>query len=579
MALTFSRHMQNHHPASSAPPPAPLRMLGDAAVAGVLAVARPLARWGLHRAPEGWRRLAEIGLRYEASKFSLSAFGVDLWSDALPPAAAAAAAVHFTADVAVGSARRVTATTDAGAAPAEVAAAVRDAGAADAPRAADAAVSPEAARAHLLGRLTTFFRGEPVAQLALRHRGACTHTVAKSTIDLALARFDATGTLAELEPHLDAAGGNPPPDDAALRRRTIDGVIRTYNEGDGGDGLDAAAARGQFEGEHRLDRRFTRRLLGAVLVSFEPMPPEPEARFVPPALAACRGMPLSPINVVARLSADGRSADLWLQVHHAAGDGAPVQEMLGRLEQSWGLREPVTFPSPRSFALHVAARPCSPAGTQREVWQTQDFVDFAPLLALRQDLLDRHDVVAGGGITLATLLVWCLAHQPEFAGRKFASTVDIPASGHHPRAMNFLSIRPAEFFGALSRRAAMVAYAHEAARLLVDTRRRASPTCVATDTMALLPPALQVWTLRRNLDRAAETFGTVGLSVLKDAKVFVCPFADFGFDDGFIGVGNMLLPAAGGGQVGAVTVKGPRERIETYPAAIRRAVAQCRDYV
>jgi hypothetical protein len=294
-------------------------------------------------------------------------------------------------------------------------------------------------------------------------------------------------------------------------------------------------------------------------------------------------MPRSPLNVICRLSSDGSSADVWVQFHHAAADGAPAQELLGRLERAWGLSEPrPTFPTPESFAAHAPAlRMASAAGAEREVWQAHDFVDFTPLLSLRQNLLERPDVRAGGGITLATLLVWCLAHQPEFAGRKFASMVDVPptTNGRHPRGVHLLTITPSDFFDEPSRGAAMVAYAHEAAHLLGETRARRSHPCVATDTMALLPAGLQLRSIRNHIGLANDTYGTIGLSVIKDAKVFVAPLSDLGFEDGFIAVGGMLLPTHGGRFVGAVTMKGPKEKVESYPTAIRRAVAECWGYV
>src|SRR3954462_11871523 len=58
------------------------RILGDLATVGTLAVAKPLVKLGLRTPPDGWRRLTEVGLRSEASKFALSSFSVKV-----PPAA------------------------------------------------------------------------------------------------------------------------------------------------------------------------------------------------------------------------------------------------------------------------------------------------------------------------------------------------------------------------------------------------------------------------------------------------------------------------------------------------------------
>lgn len=515
-------HMDHDdHPIPGRRPP--LRFLGDLCVLGVLAVARPLARLGLHRPPDAWRRATSLGLRSEGSKFALSAFGLDLWSDAPRP--------HD----------------------------------APAPTASDA-------EAQVVRRLARFLQSEPLAQLAVRHRGVCATAVPRAEVDLAIGQYDERGRLRSLDALLDERR----PIAAADQQRgrdTLQSIARAFSLNGAQQPVRVAPRLGAA-----VDQELARRVLAATMISFEPMP-HAEARFLPPSFEKRPGMPLGAFNMIARLSADRRSADLWVQVHHAVTDGVPVQEMLGRLQGAWGVRENIIFPTPEAFAPHAVATRCSPANVRREIWCVQDFIDFEPLLTLRHELNERPDVQAGGGITLATLLVWCLAHQPEFAGRKFASTVDVPPAGEQPRGVNFLSIRPADFFGALNHGAAMVGYAHEASRLLNETRLRCSPTSRAMDTLAMLPSALHLWALRANPDRTADTFGTVGVTVLREAAVFVAPISDFGFDDGFIAIGSMLLPAEGGRRVGAITCKGAHQRIAAYPQAIRRAVANCRQYV
>src|SRR4051812_32980147 len=53
-------------------------LLDDVATIGTLALAKPLAKLGLRRPRDGWRRLTEVGLRSEASKFALSSFAVNV---------------------------------------------------------------------------------------------------------------------------------------------------------------------------------------------------------------------------------------------------------------------------------------------------------------------------------------------------------------------------------------------------------------------------------------------------------------------------------------------------------------------
>src|SRR5215213_4854576 len=57
------------------------KLLTNLAAVGVMAVTKPLAAAGMIRRHDPWRRATGIGLKSEGSKFTLTAFGLDLWSD------------------------------------------------------------------------------------------------------------------------------------------------------------------------------------------------------------------------------------------------------------------------------------------------------------------------------------------------------------------------------------------------------------------------------------------------------------------------------------------------------------------
>ena len=92
----------------------------------------------------------------------------------------------------------------------------------------------------------------------------------------------------------------------------------------------------------------------------------------------------------------------------------------------------------------------------------------------------------------------------------------------------------------------------------------------------LLPPRLHRTLLESDPKGVADTFGTVGLSVIKDGKVFVAPLSDVGYPGGFIAVGSAELPASDGGRVTAVSVKGTKGQATAYPEVFRRMLAKLR---
>src|SRR5438445_12741877 len=105
-----------------------------------------------------------------------------------------------------------------------------------------------------------------------------------------------------------------------------------------------------------------------------------------------------------------------------------------------------------------------------------------------------------------------------------------------------------------------------------DARKRATPTYAAVRALALLPAFVANRLIALDLEHGRRTFGTVGVSILKDARVFTAPMSDFAWNDGFLAIGSLDLPASGGGTVAAVTIKGAADQIRRYPAAIRRAL-------
>ncbi len=149
-----------------------------------------------------------------------------------------------------------------------------------------------------------------------------------------------------------------------------------------------------------------------------------------------------------------------------------------------------------------------------------------------------------------------------------ATTVDVPPAGRLRRSVGLVVVRPADF-----RRHAdgLARYARSFNRQLGLARRRASRTSRDLDAVAGLPPRLAGPLLRRAM-AAGTAFGSVGLTVLRDARVFAAPIGDAGHDRGFIAVGNVGLPTERGPPVGCVTIKGATEHIGGLASTLVRAL-------
>ncbi len=86
-------------------------------------------------------------------------------------------------------------------------------------------------------------------------------------------------------------------------------------------------------------------------------------------------------NFICRVSSEGE-VDVWLRVNHIGTDGVPAQELMSRLEASWGIAKEVVFPTPDEFMPFHLTRRCN---GRDELAEVQAFIDFAPLLAWRKE--------------------------------------------------------------------------------------------------------------------------------------------------------------------------------------------------
>lgn len=484
----------------------------NALAAGFVLTGKSLVAVGLRSMPDGWREVVGVALRGEQSKFAVSCFGLNV------------------------------------------------------PESPETDFEARAAK-----HLAAFLQTEPEARYRLWHAAWSVTRSPRPFVDLIVQHFKSDGSLERIEPYLAPEGRSMTPGPAECLR-VQDAVVSAYNATrhlpEAVRPMEVVAdLRGRLTGTSAMHAA---RLLSACCASFEPIPDGTE-RFAPPEFRTRRGLGLGFLAFVVRPDPTAGTADVWIQAHHIGTDGVPLQELATRLERAWGAG-PVTFPEPDG-ALVVEPRPCSVAG-ERGAYESLSFHDFGPLLALRKRLNGRLVAEVGGDITFGCLLLWRLAREPEFAGIKFASTVDVAASGNSRRDVDLVTLRPADF---TPDDAGLVGYAREFNRLVNGCRGRQSPVRAATQTAALLPAWLHAALLRNSPEAVRDTFGAVGLSVMKEAKVFVGPLSDIGFPGGFLAIGGVGLPTASGGTVGAVSVKGDRAQVETYPAVLRRALERCRE--
>ncbi len=502
------------------PDAGPLKKVGVTVVslASVL-VGKLLVAVGLRKAPEGWRRTIGVLLRSEPTKFALSAFGV-----------------------------RIPGTADAG----------RTAGA----RIADG--------------LLAFFASEPDAHFRLEWTRWVTTRHRTPAVDVALLRFSAAGDLEAIEPRF--APSRPEALDVARRDEVHRAVVGAYN---GTRTLPevrrptalAEAVTAALPSAAAVE--YAWRLLRSISVSVETINcAAPHERFCPPRFRARRPLGFGYLSVVARPDREGRTADVWFSAHHVGLDGVPLQDLVTRFERAWGVAEPAVFPDAGTGAPFAGPEVCSAPG-ERTVHHLVAFVDFSPVMALRTHLNARHGAAIGGEMTFGALLAWLLNREPEFAGVRVASTVDVAASGGYERDVDVVPLRPADFARGDDPWGGLVEYAREFNRLLALSRARTSPLRQGMQTAGLLPAWAHAAAVRANPGALDDTFGSLCITIVKEGKVFVSPMTDLGLGHGFFAIGSTNLPTADGRRVASVSIKGDAGVVDGYPAILKRVVDRC----
>jgi hypothetical protein len=275
------------------------------------------------------------------------------------------------------------------------------------------------------------------------------------------------------------------------------------------------------------------------------------------------------LSAVARIG-PASHADLWLRVNHVGADGVPMQDLLTSLERAWGLSEDVLFPTPADFPPRTL--PCEGC-PESDVAHTQFFLDFAPLLAWRK----AANATLPEPMTVSAAILWRLAQLPPFRALHLGTTAEVEAVDALAPGVGVVVTRPADFaardpHSSSDSTRALAAYVRDFNRQLALTRKRQSPSCKSLDAAAHLPPRLARTLLHHALENVPTSFGTLALTMLKDAKVFGAPIAERGHPHGFIAIGSLNLPTRDGQRVGCVTIKGKPSIVSAYPELITEAM-------
>ena len=308
------------------------------------------------------------------------------------------------------------------------------------------------------------------------------------------------------------------------------------------------------------------RLLTASFINFEILADgnNLRKRFATPNLKVYHHPGWGLLNMIVRFAPNFASADLWVQYHHVPVDGMPMQEILGELKNQWGAAQELRYPS---LTSHDARPEVTYSGNR--LFRGRVFADFSKIIAVRKQINDKFSEAMSGPATLASMLMWGLCQHDLFHNAKILFPVDIAAGLKfaNERELGLLFIRPAKFFNKKDPLQGFLEYEREFNKLLSRTRSGKSESYEMMELYSMVHPFFYCFAKNFMPRATSEYLGTVGISVMRDAEMFLAPFSDIQ-SRGFMSVGNLAIPTTDGELAGAVSICGRRREIKAYFEAI-----------
>ncbi len=432
------------------------------------------------------------------------------------------------------------------------------------------------AKAILVERLAAFLRKNPACHWTLEWGRFRVWPKKVFYTDITEAEYDHDGIMLRIVPHLDSVRKTF----SLLRQEDIDmalaKIIELFNDTRNAEERTRAwvlekrlrrwvnSLRKLSSGGRQEVRELVERVLNGTFIQFETLPEAPERltgmRLATPNMKNRRHPGSGLLNIVCRFTHDFQEADMWFQHHHVPVDGMPMQEMLERLKQEWGAAGKILYPA-------RATREAMPEVFYfgKRLFRARIYVDFEKFTRLRKFLNDRYYAEMGGPATVSSLLIWGLAQNEYFKDSKFLFPVDTSLIMDYPQERNIsmIFIRPSKFFTAANPLAGFLMYQREFNRRLFTTRIGKSESYELLELYAMIHP-LFYYIARYIMPKATSEFlGTVGLTILRDAEMFVSPLTDLQ-SKGFVAIGNLTMPTIDGKTSGAVSICGSKEQVRAY---------------
>lgn len=437
------------------------------------------------------------------------------------------------------------------------------------------------ARQQIIDKLADFLHKTPASQWAFTWKFWRTYRIQLNVTDIMEAEFDSKGKLAKIIPHFDRNRPDFLYANNRLIQKALSKLVDFYNRDNKNYNLSKSWkifkkmkkwVRSEneisFTGRQEL-KRIISRIMNSTFVIFEYMKSSKgellEQRLKIPRFNRYRHPGFGLLNIVCRLNEDLSEADLWTQFHHVPVDGLPMQEELKKLKNEWGAAGPVKYPSLKSQSSSMDIF-CS----SKNVFRGRIFLNFEQFIKIRKYLNRNYFAEMEGKVTFLSMIAWGIARHSYFKKCKFLIPFDTSESSIYSKdehSLSLIFIKPCKYYDENKKLNGFLDYAREFNKKLFSTKLAKSESYELLELYSMVHP-LFFYIARYLMPRVtAEVVGTAGITMLKDAEMFVSPLTDLQ-QKGFVALGNLTVPTVDGETAGAATMCGSKKQVREYMKAL-----------
>jgi hypothetical protein len=411
----------------------------------------------------------------------------------------------------------------------------------------------------LIKKLMNELRNDPEMQWRVIWRRNDAYRVKNNYIDIVETIFDKTGTIQQCIPYFDEF--NPIQKQQNDIKKIVKEFIEYYNQ----TLFLSDEKRPLVLYKLCYHSPIMLRLLNSHMITFSKLPNNIKERFTPFNFIKTKHFGLGLLNIHAQL--DENRCDLWIQYQHIAVDGVPMQQFLCNLENKYqGV--PIIYPNKNElFPLEQ----CSDSRGEKTVYQTITFISFDKLVEFRKQVNIKYHIEMGGKATFAGLLIWALGNSEIFKGEKFMFPVNVPEDNTNnlDSEPSGIFITPSHFYNANKPLNGLLDFQREFNSQIEMTRKRQSKGYKLVEYFGILPASLYALPPKLIPETVNEFVGAIGLTILRDANVFIPP-APLVQPKGFFAIGSLSRVSESGKTVGCVGLRGTKKHIENNLIALKQ---------